>query len=526
MTLIKKLAIPIAISISINAFGQKEETPKFANWQNEKGYGMNTDKAYKKLKKKKSSKVIVAVLDSGVDIEHEDLKDIIWINEDEIPGNGIDDDNNGYIDDVHGWSFLGNADGTNVQYDNLEMARIYGQLIPKYDTLILSEIPADEVEDFKLFIEVKEKIEEKKDQYSQLLPQYEQKLEEVDQVIALLKQKYGENVTSKDLEKVTPEGELEEYLLQVGPAMIDDPEGYKAQIKDGVEYLSSYLNYYINPGYNSRKIVGDDPSDFSQTSYGNNDVEGPDALHGTHVSGIIAAVRNNGIGMNGVADNVAIMSVRTVPDGDERDKDVALAIRYAVDNGAQVINMSFGKGYSPYQKEVYDAIKYAETKGVLLVHAAGNDSENVDTIPNFPSNHYSFQTEAFTNYLTIGASTQYKGKVAASFSNYGQTSVDIFAPGHEIWATVPDNKYKKLQGTSMAAPMVAGVAALLKSYFPSLSMIEVKEIILKSYTDLKGEQVDLPGDDFSKVDFGTLSVTGGVINVLKAVELANEKTKG
>ena len=524
MKTLQKL-IPICIvCLTINTFGQNTETPKYANWQNEKGYGMNTDKAYKKLKKKKSEKVIVAVLDSGVDIEHEDLKDVIWVNKDEIPNNGIDDDQNGYIDDINGWSFLGNANGENVEFDNLEMTRIYRDLKPKYDTLILSEIPADEVADFKLFIEVKEKIDAKRNQFSELLPTYETRLQQADQIVAIIKQKYGEDITAEELKKKTAEDDLESYLLEVGPAIIDDPEAYKEEIQDGIDYLSSYLNYYVNPAYDPRGIIGDDPSDFTQISYGNNDVEGPDALHGTHVAGIIGASRNNSIGMNGVADNVAIMSVRTVPDGDERDKDVALAIRYAVDNGAQIINMSFGKGYSPYQKEVYEAIKYAESKDVLLVHAAGNDAENVDTVPNFPSNHFSFQETPFKNFLTIGASTQYKGKISAAFSNYGQKYVDIFAPGHEIWATIPDNKYKKLQGTSMAAPMVSGVAALLKSYYPSLSMVEVKEIILSSYSDYKGTDVEMPGNELSKIDFSKLSVTGGVVNVAKAIKLAETKS--
>ena len=523
MTLFKKLALPLTLSIAIGAFGQEIETPKYANWQNEKGFGMNTDKAYKKLKKKQSTKVIVAVLDSGVDIEHEDLKDVIWVNKDEIPNNGIDDDNNGYVDDVNGWSFLGNAKGGNVEFDNLEMTRIYRALKPKYDTLILSEIPENEIEDFKLFIEVKEKIDAKRNQFSELLPTYQARLQQADQIVALIKQKYGNDINAKDLKKKTSEDDLEAYLIEVGPAIIDDPEAYKVEIQDGIDYLSSYVNYYVNPDYDPRWIIGDNPADFSQTSYGNNDVKGPDALHGTHVAGIIGAVRNNDIGMNGVADNVAIMSVRTVPDGDERDKDVALAIRYAVDNGAHVINMSFGKGYSPYQKEVYEAIKYAESKDVLLVHAAGNDAQNVDTVPNFPSNHFSFQNTPFTNFLTIGASTQYKGKTSASFSNYGQKYVDIFAPGHEIWATVPDNKYKKLQGTSMAAPMVSGVAALLKSYYPNLTMVEVKDIILSTYTNYKGKEVEMPGNELSKVDFALLSVTGGVVNVPEAIKLAESK---
>ncbi len=542
MTFIKIIAFPLALSLSIGSFAQ--EAPKTANWQNEKKLGMCTDKAYKSiLKKKKSTTVIVAVLDSGVDIEHEDLKDKIWTNKGEIPNNGIDDDNNGYIDDIHGWSFLGNPNGENVQYDNLEMTRIYNKLQPKYDTLVKSDVSATDIQEYELFLEVKGKIEEKQSTYSNSLVQYKTLAQNLPLIEEMINTKYGKDITVKELKKIEPENDQAAYILQLGIQIKEDPEGFKEEIKDGVEYLSNYLNYHINTAYNSRGIVGDNPADFSQTSYGNNDVEGPDALHGTHVSGIIGATRNNAIGVDGVADNVQIMSVRTVPDGDERDKDVALAIRYAVDNGAKVINMSFGKGYSPYQKEVYDAIKYAEKNDVLLVHAAGNDAENVDNVPNFPSNHYKFQTKDFTNYLTIGASTHNKKEkgtsthdkkekterteIPASFSNFGVKNVDIFAPGYQIYATVPDNKYKDLQGTSMAAPMVSGVAALIKSYFPELTMVEVKNIILESAKDLKKKKVQAPGkgEDDEKVLFGTLSQTGGIVNVYKAVKLAKKKTK-
>ena len=523
MRINKILTIPLAFSLSLGIYAQ--DVPKTADWQNGKGLGMNTEKAYKKvLNKKKSSTVIVAVLDSGVDIEHEDLKDKVWTNTTEIPNNGIDDDENGYIDDVHGWSFLGNKNGENVEYDNLEMTRIYGQLQPKYDTLVNSDVASADMEEYDLYLEVKGKIEEKSTSYSSSLVQYKDLAQNLPLIEKMVETKYGKDVSAKKLKKINPADEQEAYILKLAIQLKEDPIGFTEEINDGVEYLSNYLNYYINPEFNSRTIVGDDPSDFSQTTYGNNDVEGPDALHGTHVAGIIGAVRNNDIGVNGVADNIQIMSVRTVPDGDERDKDVALAIRYAVDNGASVINMSFGKGYSPYQKEVYNAIKYAESKDVLLVHAAGNDASDIDEVKNYPSSAYSFQTEPFTNFLTIGASTYMKKEISASFSNYGVKNVDVFAPGYKIYATVPDNKYKNLQGTSMASPMVAGVAALIKSYYPELSMVEVKDIILKSAKVYKEKEVKAPGQE-TNVLFGTLSQTGAVVDVLKAVQLAEEVVK-
>jgi len=299
-----------------------------------------------------------------------------------------------------------------------------------------------------------------------------------------------------------------------------DLEQYKEGLANGQfdaetkKYIEDQLNYKLNIYYDDRSLIGDNPDDFSDVHYGNNDVEGPEALHGTHVSGIIAAIRGNGKGGDGVAENVKIMSIRTVPNGDEHDKDVALAIRYAVDNGAQVINMSFGKDFSPHQYEVYQAMLYADTNGVLMIHAAGNDAKDVDVEPNFPTSRFDFQDEPFSNLLTIGASTKESGEGrVASFSNFGRTSVDVFAPGLEIYNSVPQSAYMNLQGTSMAAPMVAGAAAMLKSYFPSLSMWEIKRILLETATV------------YSDFAFTELSVTGGIVNLKEAVKSCKKAEK-
>ena len=429
-----------------------EPSEELKNWYNKHELGIQTHKAYKKLKRKKSNTVIVAVIDSGVDIEHEDLQGKIWVNEKEIPDNGKDDDNNGYVDDVHGWNFLGNASGENIDATRLEKARILSKLKEKYseiDPALIEKTP-----EYELYIKVKEEVEQELSQ----MKQYQQL--------------YGEN-----------------------------PE-YK-------KYFSDQINYNLNPDYDDRSLIGDDPTDINDKSDGNNNVEGPDALHGTHVAGIIAAVRGNEFGGDGVAQDVKIMSVRAVPNGDEHDKDVALAIRYAVDNGAKIINMSFGKGYSQNQKWVYDALKYADDHNVLLVHAAGNDAQNVDKTDNYPSSMYSFQKDPFKSYLTIGASTPNEKALSASFSNYGKTKVDVFAPGEKIYNTIPNNKYKWLQGTSMAAPVVSGAAAFLASYFPKLSMQEVKEILMSTSTKYDG-------------NFAELSVTGGVVNLKCAIKKAKK----
>ncbi len=335
---------------------------------------------------------------------------------------------------------------------------------------------------------------------------------------AKLVKELGENFTVKQVEEWKPTSPQDMQLKQLGMAIASGQLNEEA-LEEGIAYLDASANYQLNPEYNDRLAIGDNPHDFNDIHYGNNDVEGPDALHGTHVGGIIGATRLNTLGGDGVAENVKLMVLRAVPDGDEQDKDIALAIRYAVDNGAKVINMSFGKAYSMHPKEVYEAFAYADSKDVLLIHAAGNEATNVDQSDNFPSSMYDFQTKKLGCYLTIGASTRVaKGKLAASFSNYGQTKVDVFAPGFEIYNSVPQSEYKILQGTSMAAPMVAGVAALLKSYFPTLTMLEVKNAILLSAKSYKGTMVAIPGSE-ELIDFAKLSATGGVVDVAAAVKM-------
>ncbi len=491
------------------------------NWYNGKK-GMNTEKAYKKLLKNKTGQtVIVGVIDSGVDIEHEDLQKVIWVNKDEIPNNGIDDDKNGYIDDVHGWNFLGGKDGRNANDAQLEVTRIYARLDKKYAGKDASSIADADKEEFALYTEVKDVVNSKRTEAAMQMKQMAQMVQIMEMLDAKFTKLYGKDYTIKDLKKAAKDPEL----TQGANAMIQFKEmGIDAtQMEKGMEHLSSSVNFHYNKDFTEdRDIIGDDPSDFSDTDYGNNDVEGPDALHGTHCSGIIAAVRNNGLGNNGVADNVQIMVLRAVPNGDERDKDIALAIRYGVDNGAQILSMSFGKGYPGNSAEVIKAIRYAESKGVLLVHAAGNSAKDNDKGGNYPTPQYPSMKSKFTNWLEVGASTRYKKRLAASFSNYGVVNVDVFAPGLEIYSTVPQSEYLSTQGTSMACPMVSGVAALLKSYYPSLTMFEIKDIIKESVKDVSKKKTPLPGGT-EKVAFGTLSNTGGIVNVYNAIKLAEER---
>lgn len=502
-------------------YGQKVEEIK--NWYNGATPGMNTEKAYSTLKKKQSTTVVVAVIDSGIDIEHKDLQGKIWTNEDEIPNNGIDDDKNGYIDDVHGWNFLGNPNGENQNYARLEKTRICAELHLKFKNKSESDIAEADKADYAKYQKLLKEIEAERQENLGALEQYTQLNEMFPMLKAKLVEKLGTNYTEKDVDAWKPESPQDLQLKQLGKYIASGQLNEEA-LKDALDHFNGSANYQLNMDYNDRQFVGDNPDDFSDVHYGNNDVEGPEASHGTHVGGIIGATRHNELGGDGVAENVRLMSLRAVPNGDEQDKDVALAIRYAVDNGASVINMSFGKAYSKHQKEVYDALAYADSKGVLLVHAAGNDGVNLDENPNFPTNEYSFQSKPLDMYICIGASTRDKKHLAADFSNYSSRQVNIFAPGFEIYNTVPQSDYKILQGTSMAAPMVSGVAALLKSYFPSLSMKEIKDIMLASAKQYKGTMIPAPGTG-SSVDFGTLSTTGGVIDIAAAVKMCQAKVK-
>ena len=482
------------------------------------GYpGISLAEAYKALKGRKAQTVIVGVVDSGVDINHEDLKSIIWTNPKEIPNNGIDDDKNGYVDDVHGWNFLGE-----INQDNLEYVRI----LKKGDTSDPDYKRAEEKYD-KEFKDANEKIE----LYSQIK-------ERIAQSDALIQKHLGKKeYTEEDLDKIDASslqllGAVRgmKYLLSNGVSVKETLE----ELSEGIKHYEDRLKYGLNKEFNPRKVLNDNPDDITDKIYGNNNVIGPTAegaLHGTHVAGIIAAVRHNNIGIDGVADHVRIMPVRTVPDGDEYDKDVALALRYAIDNGAKVINTSFGKEFSPHKEWVYDALKYAAEKDVLIVNAAGNDTKNIDVQLTFPDDN--IDGKEFTDtMITVGAlNYEYNEKLVAPFSNYGKNNVDLFSPGVQIYATVPENKYKFLDGTSMAAPEVAGVAALIRAYFPKLKAREVKQILMESGLTPTVKEVLVGGrgeeeeGEAKRMLFSELSKSGKIVNAYNAIILAAQRSK-
>jgi len=487
------------------------------------GPGLNTDAAYQTVLQGRAPRdtVRVAIIDSGIDIDHEDLSAETWTNADEVPGNGVDDDDNGYVDDVHGWNFIGGPNGEHVNQDTYELTRIYADLHERFGGMDSSEVAPTDREAFQRYQEIKQAFQQEKKKAKKRLARV-RKAQTAVQTSAQILKKHLETdtLTAETVRSVSsPQRSVQRaqktlrYFYDRGLSP-EDLRDYKDQLEQRVEY-----NY--NPDFNPRPIVGDDYADKTERRYGNNDVEGPDASHGTHVAGIIGATRQNDIGIEGIARGVHLMPVRTVPNGDERDKDVANAIRYAVENGADVINMSFGKSYSPHKDVVDAAVQYADSMGVLMVHAAGNDGENVDSTDNYPSPYYEEGGRA-QRWIEVGASSWKGGKqLAATFSNYGAERVDVFAPGHSIYSTVPDNQYERNDGTSMAAPMVSGLAGLIMAYYPSLSATEVRSIILDTATRYRDQQVARPGGT-GAARFGEFSKTGGVVNAKSALQRADE----
>lgn len=529
----RKFFLTIALGLIAIAFVFAQSNPP-QNWHlldtaTDSFPGISAQRTYQQiLKNNKGRTVVVAVLDTGVDYLHEDLKDVMWVNADEIPDNGIDDDKNGYIDDIHGWNFLGNANGTTLNHATLEVTRLYKELHEKYKDRDKASLSEAEKKEYAKYEEYKGVVEREVEKSKEELPNFQATAEAITSLETAMDK---DTIALSDLKKYRSSNQMlmaaAEFMIQFleqGYSFKEIRNAYVEQAKS----VSSKINYQYNPDFDMSTIIGDNPDDPYERNYGNNDVRGEFGRHGTHVAGIIGATRGNGIGMDGVADNVRIMAVRMLADGDERDKDIANAIYYAVDNGAAVINMSFGKGASPYKEAVDKAVKYAMKNDVIIVHAAGNEADENDNINHFPHDKFAksgwFKPKFAENWIEVGALNWRTGAAAAaSFSNYSPENVDVFAPGVSIYATVPGSEYEALDGTSMAAPVVAGMAATLRSYFPDLTAKQIKDVLMQSVTPIK-EKVNKPGTD-KLLSFNQLSLSGGAVNLYKAVELAS-RTKG
>ena len=469
--------------------------------------GMSVEKAYNEIIKDNEGKtVIVAVIDSGIDIDHEDLNDVVWVNEKEIPGNGIDDDKNGYIDDINGWNFLGESYDENLEYIRLLKTG----------------------KDFDRKKEALAKFENEYPTAKESLERYTGIINSINEAQTTLNKHFeGKEYSLNEVMQIkTEDKKLTEAVGTAGMLFsfgLEDFNSAKEELQGAVDYFGGKVNYYLNKDFNGR-TTGDNPDDFTQMYYGNGNVKHTidDESHGTHVAGIIGAERGNNLGVDGIANNVRIMAIRAVPNGDEYDKDVALAIRYAADNGAKVINTSFGKSYSPHSDKVREAIAYAETKDVLIVNAAGNDGIDLDKNFSFPNDAFNNGKEISNNFITVGSLFHNNGDyIISDFSNYGKINVDVFAPGSKIYSTFPNNNYKAISGTSMASPAVAGVAALVRSYFPKLSASDVKKVILESGLEVPGK-FSVGGNEMNKKYFNEISTTGKIVNAYNALIFASK----
>ncbi len=494
-------------------------------------YGISLNPAYELLKGRKSTTVVVAVIDSGIDTTHEDLKQILWRNPKEVPGNGHDDDGNGYADDVNGWNFCGSSSGENVSTNSHEVARVYHGWKSTFADMKEKNVPAGQRFLFQQWVKAADIIEKDAEDAERRLLNIEPLIDALETSSKIINERLGtKQFTETQIIKLARDaGEKTAKAIALWRDIFTQSGDQSIISTTILSQIADYRNQLVSnrkrktdlPEDTRGKLTKDRYTDIEDRFYGNNNLKASSGDHGTSVAGVIAALRSNGLGINGIADNVHIMAIRAVPGGDEHDKDVALAIRYAVDNGAQIVNMSFGKPVSPYKQMVDDAVKYAQLKGVLLVHAAGNDGKDVSKDMFYPSQELLDGMRA-TNYITVGASgdASLDGMVA-SFSNYSKEYVDIFAPGVYIHSTATDNRYVDGDGTSLAAPVVTGVAALLKSYFPQLTPEQMIKILMSS-----GEQVnmkvDVPGEEKKKLSFASLSVSGRIVNAFNAVKMAME----
>lgn len=493
-------------------------------------YGISLNQAYQYVKGKKSKPVVVAIIDSGVDTLQKDLQSILWVNPREKKGNGKDDDNNGYVDDLHGWNFIGGPNGKCDCKETSEEVREYERLKGKY--LNATASTATDTKEYNYWLHVKHlrdsTVGKADTELKQLTPIMGALVETSTLIKRKLKLGADQTFTLADVNRMQATNDtLRDLKFLWATAFNGSTSSTNAKIiKDYSEYMAK-LNNDVNPDLDMRhNTVGDNPDELNDKPFGNNSLKLGDMFHGTMVAGFVGAIRNNGYGINGVADNVRIMALAAAPDGDEYDKDVANAIRYAVDNGAKIINMSFGKKLSPHKQWVDDAMKYAAAHDVLLVQASGNDNQDVDATPDFPNDIFldGSSTDA-DNLINVGASGPHKDQsLAADFSNYGQKNVDVFAPGVQVTSVTLNGDTQTEDGTSFSSPITAGVAALVLEYYPDLSARQLKQVIIQSAKPLTGFKVNKPGTK-ELVDFTTLSKSGGIVNAYEALTIAS-KMKG
>ncbi|MCE2732501.1 MAG: S8 family serine peptidase [Flammeovirgaceae bacterium] len=479
---------------------------------------------YKILKNLKpntfSGKMIIAVLDTGTDTSHHTINPYLYVNTKEITGNGKDDDNNGYIDDRHGWNFLGGPTG-NLIHDTPEVVREYVRLSKK------SKNPSNSLsnKEWAYFREVSEKYERDKNGNKKKLEEYRQAHVQYQQITGTLntckrileRELSGKNLSYRGIKELMPKTDSAQFakavLMQIMEAtdttlLIQETQN---ELKQAEEDLGNLVRDYsiavslYDTTWRPRQIIGDTENN-EEKFYGNADVRDPTG-HGTSVAGIMALLLQK-LNEQGHRVPIKILPVRIVPSaGDERDKDIANGIVYAVNQGAKIINLSFGKYYSPYPEVVQQAILYGTEKDVLFVHAAGNEGINIDSRSHFPLPP---KQNLETAWIEVGASGPTLNEtLAASFSNYGKKTVDLYAPGVDLYCPTLQNKFGYSQGTSLAAPVVSICAALLWSYNTKFKALDVKDKLISNTKKYK-TQVYIPKLK-KHVPFNELSKSGGIL---------------
>ncbi|MCD0470433.1 S8 family serine peptidase [Flavobacterium sp. JAS] len=537
-----------------NILLKKELTPLQLKTWYQKDYqedsipGISLDKWYRLNKKKpKNKSIIVAVIDTQIDLKHEDLQGLIWTNNKEIPNNGIDDDHNGYIDDINGWSFIGTKNGGYVVWNKYEYVRIIKEWGPLFKDKTESQIDAKDLFKYNEYHRALKKFEEKEPYYKRWFKSLNYKAALYPTVKDTLRYFFPkEDYTYKQLDSLYKKYKINDKefwqrrndndkdlgaLISCMMTNLDMDQNTLKDIVDEQTQLDSIINKSLDIDYNERLLIGDNPN-VLEKGYGNNNVSNnkaghrPIQDHCTKMSGIIGANRENNIGIKGIVQDVKIMPLSISPMGDENNKDVTMAIRYAVDNGAKIINMSFSNSFSLHKEWMMEAFKYAEEHDVLLVRSAGNEENDSDKIIYYPTDiTFENNKEFCSNFIVVGSITRKPDSTFVSnFSNYGKQNVDLFAPGDEIYSTSEANSYNFDSGTSLAVPMVCGTAALIRSYYPNLTVTQVKQIILDSGTSYNLDVI-LPGTKDKKVPFSELSKSGKVLNVYNAMQLAEKVSK-
>jgi subtilisin family serine protease len=512
---------------------------KFWHWKDlEKDgvHGVSLFKAQQLLidLKLKPAPIVIAILDGGIDTNHLQIKPLLWNNTKEIPGNHLDDDKNGYVDDLHGWNFLGNAAGQNINKASDEKSRVYHRYKSEFkqDNLDSTIWDLKKKQTYKIWQQAAAEIIFTDEDADNLAFIKMARNAVVKMGVILIREIEDSNFTAEKLETYQPVGKLTadtkiSYLRTLQALGIDKSNGHQSILDELNEYISGKEQSAISmdnaPEDLRKNIIQDQYENFKDQYYGNNNITGPNAKHGTHVAGLAAGIVDTIVSNAAFINPIRIMGVRVVPDGDEYDKDVALGIRYAVNNGAKIINMSFGKSFSPEQPWVDSAIRYAASKDVLIIHSAGNESYDLNVKSVYPNPYSTVFKDKANNLITVGASSDpiIAESILTDFSNYGNQIVDVLSPGNKIYSSLPNQNYGYLNGTSMSAPILSHIAALIRSYFPKLSAIEVKTILLQSCWKPEDENTLFPIPQKDQVKkLNEMSAEGGIINAALCIQNA------